>query len=557
MKAFIYVRQSVGAAEADESLSLEVQEAECRKFAAANGIEIIDVFREPNKSGRLYPSGYEAIANADITYTRWVLETKKSGQWRSILGDMLRRLDEIQCIICYDITRLHRSLQGSFLENLIIQTLNLHGVKVLTIKEGEIDFKRFTDTLVTTLTSQINSEQLNIQREKSKASTARLKESGEWSGQCFKSFGYRSTGRKREVEIDPMKAEIVKTIYKMFIQGSTYWAISKAVNPDYYKATGKTVWKPHMIRILKNPIYAGYYRNKAGELIKAKPNEGKEIIDFSTWKKAQDILNERKEHPRRAKVNWLPLSGRVFCGYCGDPMRASKCNKDFILYQCISRNKHGMSLKGGCKCGCIFSSERELEGGDYLLGAVSGLLPLYFMHKLKQTQGKASTEVQDMEILLHNLKSRQSAVTTTFMDGLLDETAYASALKQISTKIKETTLRIDELKATATENDYTWRRLLIDLNALQDVQANEDIEEAFRWTIEKVTVYRDKIRVKTPAGSIELPKKRIGHANLFPSHQIAVGEDKSVAIIYYYGDFTEEGWTPIGELGGIEYYLAK
>ena len=61
----LYQRQSSGTSDPKESLSIQVQEAECRKLAEKNGLEILGSFSDADLTGRAYPEGFEAIASID------------------------------------------------------------------------------------------------------------------------------------------------------------------------------------------------------------------------------------------------------------------------------------------------------------------------------------------------------------------------------------------------------------------------------------------------------------------------------------------------------------
>jgi DNA invertase Pin-like site-specific DNA recombinase len=571
MKCFIYCRQSVGAAEADDSISLVTQKEECVKLARNKGFTVLDTFADPNTSGRLYPPTFDSLAAIDIVYQRWLKETKKTGKWRNGLGKLLKRLDEVEWVLCYDITRLHRSLRGSFLENMIIQELSSHGVKVMTVKEGEIDFSKFADSLVSTLTSQINSEQLLIQREKARKARQSLKERGEWCAACTKSFGYKSTGRKREAEIDEDKAEIVKTIFKMYTDGCTYPEIAEAIGPQMRKL-GIGVFKTHIFRILRNPIYCGFYRGDDGELIKSKPNEGKELITFKMWKTAQEIYEQRKSTPRRAYKNWLPLSGKIKCGYCGDKMRINEVTGGFMRYTCISFQWKGLPHSASCKCNITWSRDVKHEYGDVLLDALMGLLPLYYFHKLEEANRsrEKDTAIQEAEIKVMNTQAKIKTLTESFLEGQLDEAVYRSGLASLNKRLKEEKTMLDEASAMKPVEKYTPSKLLFDLEAINagDVERSE-LEEAIRWTIKEVRVWKEKIEITTPKGKVVLPVERLGFrakARLLPFHFIAAGKGEC-DVVYNWKcrephsdediiDYEEDGKV-IGDFGKVKVWLVR
>lgn len=80
----------------------------------------------------------------ESVFQKYAKETGRS-YFRKGLGEIFRRLDDISAICVYDVTRLFRPLNGSFLGNLIIQKLIEHDVKVLSVKEGLLDFSKQPD----------------------------------------------------------------------------------------------------------------------------------------------------------------------------------------------------------------------------------------------------------------------------------------------------------------------------------------------------------------------------------------------------------------------------
>ena len=220
MSVYAYLRQSSGSNE--QSTSIDQQEENCKKYAEKEGLKLDKVFKDYNTSGRLYWIGAEQLAQIDITYQNWLKETKKVGSWRIGLGNLLDVLNVNDIIIVDDKTRLARSLNGSYLENCLIQILKSKQIKLLSVKEGQINFDDFGQQLVFNLQSSINSNQLETQRKKCKDSLKRLKDDGSHIQAIQTTYGYRSTGKKFEYEINPEQGEVVKFIYKQFLSGSSF-----------------------------------------------------------------------------------------------------------------------------------------------------------------------------------------------------------------------------------------------------------------------------------------------------------------------------------------------
>ena len=133
--------------------------------------------------------------------------------------------------------------------------------------------------------------------------------------------------------INQREAEIVKSIYKMFLSGMGYDSICRELNESKVIKNDKgTKWLSASVRyILTNEMYIGdslwqknyntsmpyrKVRNK-GELEKYYINNTHEaIITREEFEKVQELIEQRK-HPNMNLINNYPLSKKIYCGKCG------------------------------------------------------------------------------------------------------------------------------------------------------------------------------------------------------------------------------------------------
>ncbi|MDD6770264.1 recombinase family protein, partial [Inconstantimicrobium porci] len=139
----------------------------------------------------------------------------------------------------------------------------------------------------------------------------------------------------------PAEADIVKMIYKMYLDGNGAKNIANYLNSLGIKTKAGNQFVPSaIIFILKNPIYIGKVTWKKKEIKKSKDpgkikdtrsrdksewiiSDGKHepIIDIDTFNNVQKILNGKYHIPyqlKNAPVN--PLAGIITCGVCGKKM---------------------------------------------------------------------------------------------------------------------------------------------------------------------------------------------------------------------------------------------
>ena len=531
MSTYIYSRQSSGSSE--QSTSIDQQVENCKQFAKKEGWEVNKVFKDYNTSGRLYWIGAEQLASIDITYQNWLKETKKTGSWRIGLGNLLDVLTIGDTIIVDDKTRLARSLNGSYLENALIQILKSKQIRLYSVKEGQINFDDFGQTLVFNLQSSINSNQLETQRKKCKDSLKRLKDDGSHIQAIQTTYGYRSTGKKFEYEINPAQAEVVKFIYKQFLAGKSYLSIAKELNEKYSSCfnTGH-ICIATIKHILKRPLYAGYYYNSSNQLVKAKEIEGKELVSFSDWKTANEVLNKRKTHKVPVKKNIYFFNGITKCGYCGDTMSIVINNKKYFSLRCKS---HQTIKKENCSVS--IGQNSDFENGLGMNSAIEPLLVMGLLKKLNEqhNQVEIKDKIEAKKVDLNNLISKEKQLTDMFFDGVLSEDALKDRLTQnklLKQKIQE---ELIELQNQTTEVDEKELRAMTS-KVFNRKLTTEEYTELVHQTLKEIKVFHNKIQIETYFGNIELPRKRLNGWLKLPKY-IFRNEPDNFKLYYYYGNF--------------------
>lgn len=147
-------------------------------------------------------------------------------------------------------------------------------------------------------------------------------------------LGYRK-GADGLPEIVPEEAKIVRSIYRMCIEGMSTNAIAKHLTQQGIPTPAdKQVWQRATVdSILRNEKYKGAALLQKEFTVdflqkKMKVNEGEvpqyyvehshaAIIDPEEWEKVQLELAKRKNSTRRIQCN-SPFSGKLICGDCGE-----------------------------------------------------------------------------------------------------------------------------------------------------------------------------------------------------------------------------------------------
>ncbi len=151
-----------------------------------------------------------------------------------------------------------------------------------------------------------------------------------------KYYGYDVINNKYCVNEE--KAEIVKYIFKLYLQEKNLNIVYKILNEKNIKTINNKKWKDtSVILILENEVYLGKRYLKLGKDKILLENSHEAIIDNDTFEKAQELLKIRKE---RMKNNY-PLKSFFRCNTCKSGY--SRVRQDFICGTRIKTGKRNCS----------------------------------------------------------------------------------------------------------------------------------------------------------------------------------------------------------------------
>lgn len=169
---------------------------------------------------------------------------------------------------------------------------------------------------------------------------------------------------KDGVAVNQEEAEIVRDIFRRFLDGESLSAIARHLNGANIKGTLGGHWKAEQIRqILSNEKYTGNallqksFRNNHIEKQK-KPNRGElpmyyaegthpAIIDEETFAKAKEKLAAlAAESDHWAKPRRSAFSGIITCGQCGQKYKRVK-NHHYFVWNCTAYQTRGKSACPG------------------------------------------------------------------------------------------------------------------------------------------------------------------------------------------------------------------
>ncbi len=254
--------------------------------------------------------------------------TKRREGFNRMVQDALD--GKIDLIVTKSVSRFARNTVDSLTT---VRKLKDAGVEVYFEKENIWTLDSKGELLITIMSSLAQEESRSISENVTWGQRKRFAD-GKVSIPYGQFLGYRK-GADGLPEIVPEEAEIVRTIYRMCIEGKSTNAIAKHLTQQGIPTpAGKQVWQRATVEsILRNEKYKGSALLQKKFTVdflqkKMKVNEGEvpqyyvershdAIIDPEEWEKVQLELTRRKGSTRRTQCN-SPFAGKLICGDCGE-----------------------------------------------------------------------------------------------------------------------------------------------------------------------------------------------------------------------------------------------
>lgn len=578
-QAVIYCRQSSGSEK--ESLSIEVQEQNCRKLCKDAGIEVLAVFHDYNTSGEIYPAGKEAEkeAESDKKYQAWRKEQKaRKKDFRIGLGKALELLPKVDFFVVNEITRLYRPVGR--LEAFINDLFEEHNVVIKQVQGGDVDFTDTNHTIINYIQNKILFKDVQKKRQNSLNSLKAKREKGELCS-C-KAFGAIYSTSDKSITFDAEKAGIVAYVFESIAKHIPYNQITFHVNENYKhlfdgkNGNGKCFYQSNLYNISRNMIYSGYVETATEEELEAgisRPVRSSQvaepIITYALFAKVQKIMKRNRENSGKAKLNvageqknWLPLSGYFYCANCGAKL-VSGIDKGSVFYYC----KTGMLKKDknctGSRIVTEFAEDHKFFGNFTVMKYVESLLPIALIKRFEELKAEASTKI-DIDALKLKITNLENACKEAFQsrkEGLISSEIFKSMVSGAGFEIKELEeqLRIaesdsfDSIESEKREiTDYLTKIHYSNYDLKQDKNVFADL---LQRTIEKMVVSADSIQFFTIYGSFEVKRtlyKRVRMLDAIYTYlsNPDYSDKMEITIKLGYSDSEDDKETEIYNLGG-------
>ena len=319
--------------------------------------------------------------------------------------------------------------------------------------------------------------------------------------------------------INEKEAEVVKRIYREYLDGMGYYEIGKGLERDgILTAAGKRVWRASTIRnILRNEKYIGdalLQKTVTVDFLNKKrvANTGivpqyyvegshEAIIPKQAYYKVQEEMVRRANlqtgtGKRRVYSGKYALSSIVYCAHCGDVYRRTHWNnrgKKTIVWRCVSRL---MKKDSGIDCHARTITEEELHTA--IVRAVSkvcagkdSFLPQLKNNIMNGIGSKNGEQIARLDTRIEDLQKQ-------LLDRINARMDYDDIGKEIH-RLKEEKFRLQLEQA----NDEELSVRIKDLDGYLEKLGSEPVEYSenlVRRLIERVTIWDDHFTVEFKSG---------------------------------------------------------
>ena len=433
--------------------------------------------------------------------------TKHRDGFNSMIADALD--DKIDLIITKSVSRFARNTVDSLST---IRKLKEHNVECYFEKEQIWTFDGKGELLITIMSSLAQEESRSISENVTWGHRKRMAD-GKVSLPYSSFLGYKK-GEDGLPEIVPEEAEIIRFIYKSYMEGQTTYSISKALmNRNVLSPCGKKKWYASTVEsILTNEKYKGSALLQKSFTIdfltkKKKINEGEvpqyyideshpAIISPEDFEQVQLEMARRKKLGKQYSGNSL-FAAKIVCADCGcffgSKVWHSTSKYRRVIWQCNNKFK-GQQL---CSTPHLYEDEiKQRFVNAFAIYFCSRDLIIDTCQELIDTLSDTSAIDKKIEKLSQELSVIENAnreLVLNFAQSPKRPNDYDERRDALSKEYDEKFRKFQKLEQKRTDQLNRAETLQ---NMIQQLSETKTIIDTFddslwRTMIEKVTVFHD------------------------------------------------------------------
>ena len=454
--------------------SLDEQEEKLKQLCNFKDYEIYKVYREEGVSAK----------NMERPRFKEMIQDMKDGK--------------INKIVVYKLDRLTRSIKD--LEN-ICTMLEEYDCSLESVAEDintDTANGKFFIRMLTILA------QLEIERtsERTKFGLVGAAKKGHLSGRP--PVGYRKVAKDKGIFIDEVQADVVRRIFKLYLDGLAVNSICKLFNDEEVL---NRKWPTTTVdKILSNQLYIGnmeYGKRTDGD-IQIFEDVVPAIIDKTTFEMVQKRKEKNLKNYTR-KLTYIFMQ-KIRCPRCNKIMggcsSTSKDNTKHLYYKCAS-----------CK---MRINEKRIE--KPLMKFLNDMLDFFLIidNSFKPTLNRdTKNDIKKYQKIESDLKEKETRIKKAFVDGIIEPTTLQTELKEIEREINQAKNKIIELQKL----DET-------LDIKQDMETVFNLKE-----IEKMKAKSDYVKKNNLWNKLSKEQKQYLINKYVDEIEIDIDKDYNVSIL--------------------------
>ena len=447
----IYARYSDGPQQTEQSIEGQVHD--CEEYAKANGIQIAAIYADRHISGRSTAGRTEFLRMLDDarhgcfeTVIVWKID--RFGRNRQDIALAKMQLKKAGVTLKYAVESVPDGPEGIILESVLEGLAEYYSADLSQkVKRG----------LRENIAKGISTGMVPL--------------------------GYKLDA-DRHIIVDEEKADAVREVFRMHIDGSTKIQISKMLaERGIYSRNGTPYSTNAIFRMLRNKRYIGEWSLQQ----KISPVEA--IISKEQYNLAQECHKAHRGHP---SVDYL-LSGIAYCE-CGEPlvgdMSTGKCGGKYHYYMCRSaRKKHG--------CGHGRIDQYRLEEA-VIRATVQDMLTDEMIEKIckgiMQYQSEEFDPLGSYKEQLDSVRERKNNIVKAIENGV-DARTLVNRLKALEAEEDELALKIANTQIKHPRLSEEQVRVLLKRYQKMDVTDPLVRKEMIRTFVARIELSDDAVLI--------------------------------------------------------------
>lgn len=430
---------------------------------------------------------------------------------RDSFFDLLNEIQngDVDVVIVYKMNRMFRNAEESHVYR---KKFRQHRVKIVSVTEPideETSAGRLTANVLATL-DQYNSE---LTADFVKSSHREMTRQGYFTGGViplgFKTIteNHGKKERKRLV-IDESVAPQIRRAFEMFADGFNVRYILQYLNENGVRSQkGRDVRESVLRRMFRNDVYIGTARYKTdGYSEMVVENAIPAMIDRDLWDRCQLRKDKTRFAVPRKRVYDYPLTGKIFCAYCGDHFYGVSNNRhmkagNVIVYRyyiCKTKRNAGACEQRQIRADFVeqiaLRAIREHILNDESIreiakraAEISGDAPAAIQAEIKQIKRQIRDHDETLDLFIEMRKKREMSPETL--------TRKSAAIESEIAALNEQLVLLEQKNVTAIDPDDVEKYLR---SMMKHIDTDDAVihKVLFENFIDSIHVTNDSIEVR-------------------------------------------------------------